>query len=268
MSIDALRWAFQQQNITSSQKLVLLALADRADASDECYPSIAQIRLDTCLKADTICSATRALEVIGLITRQRRHNNSTVYRLVGVPSRHQIPETGNDKVNSRNRGSAIPETGNSTYPETGKLTTNKPPLNHQEKPAKTTGEPVEPPHGIHPDAWAAWTQHRREIRKKLTPSTIERQAAMLRAYSPDEQRQIIEQSIEAGWAGLFPLKNNNRSTPHETRERSHLGTAGRIADNARRELAAAAATRDHAGTLDHDGPPVRTQVVELIRGGS
>lgn len=268
MSVDATRWAFQQQNITSSQKLVLLALADRADAADECYPSIAQIRLDTCLKADTICSATRALEVAGLISRQRRHNNSTVYRLIGVPSRHQIPETGNDKVNSRNRGAEIPKTGNCTYPETGKLTTNKPPLNHQQKPAKSTGEPVDIPHGIQPEAWIAWSQHRRELRKRLTPSTVDRQAAMLRQHSPEEQRQIIEQSIAAGWAGLFPLKNNNRSTPHETRERSNLGTAGRIAANARRELEAAAAARDDAGALDHDGPPVRASVVELIRRGS
>lgn len=224
MSIDALRWAFQQQGITSSQKLVLLALADRADAADECYPSIQQIRLDTCLKADTICGATRALEEAGLIARQRRHNNSTVYRLIGVPGRHQIPNTGN----SRNRGAAIPETGNSTYPETGKLTPIEPPLNPKRKREPKTDHPTEAPEGVTPEAWTAWAKYRAEAGKKLTPSTVERQAAMLRAFTTGEQRRIIEQSITNGWQGLFPLKNNDRSNGNGTHQQPDTSAAGRV----------------------------------------
>lgn len=255
MSIDALRWAFQQQGITSSQKLVLLALADRANEADECYPSIAQIRLDTCLKVDTICGATRALEEIGLIARQRRYNNSTVYRLIGVPGRHQIPETGN----SRNRGYSIPETGNSSYPETGKLTPIKPPLNPKKaRTPRATPQADTAPAGIDPDAWRDWIAYRKQARKPMTPATVDRQAAFLLRFVPADQRRIIEQSITAGWTGLFEPKNNNGSAHNDNaRSRPDTSAAGSIRANvarARAARAAAAPDRDH---LADDGITLR-----------
>lgn len=42
MSIDATRWAWTQQ-ITPSQKIVLLSLADRAGEDGYCYPSMARL---------------------------------------------------------------------------------------------------------------------------------------------------------------------------------------------------------------------------------
>jgi DNA-binding transcriptional regulator YhcF (GntR family) len=63
------------------------------------------------------------------------------------------------------------------------------------------------------EAWAEWEQYRREKKAKLTPTTVKRQLAMLTRLGSDFAIEAISQSIEAGWTGVFPPKQNgNRAT--------------------------------------------------------
>ncbi len=55
--------------------------------------------------------------------------------------------------------------------------------------------------------WEEWTQHRAEIRKKLTPSTIKAQLAKLAKLGSASAIAVIHKSIEQGWIGLFEPKN-------------------------------------------------------------
>lgn len=60
------------------------------------------------------------------------------------------------------------------------------------------------PTNVTPSIWADWCQHRREIGKRLTKTTCDRQAKTLAGHhSPDA---VINQSISNGWTGLFPEK--------------------------------------------------------------
>lgn len=52
-------------------------------------------------------------------------------------------------------------------------------------------------------AWNEWIQFRKEIKKKLTPSTISMQLAKLESWGSDAAVQSIEKSISQGWQGLF-----------------------------------------------------------------
>lgn len=88
MSLDATRWAWQQA-VRSTEKLVLLSLADRADETHCCYPSISRLVLDTGLNRKTIMIAIKALSGSRRIEVIKRNGASTVYRLVGVGDRHQ-----------------------------------------------------------------------------------------------------------------------------------------------------------------------------------
>lgn len=63
--------------------------------------------------------------------------------------------------------------------------------------------------------WDEFKQHRKELKKKLTPTSTERLFKMLQKQ-PDPIA-VIEQSIEKGWQGLFPLKNYN--TPPAAKNR-------------------------------------------------
>lgn len=51
MSIDAIKatWKLGKETINSSQKILLLALADRADEDGFCYPSMQRLLEDTLL---------------------------------------------------------------------------------------------------------------------------------------------------------------------------------------------------------------------------
>jgi hypothetical protein len=92
MSLDAMRWAFQQTGLRSPVKFVLVALADRANERDECWPSREGICADTGLNKQTVSKATEELVSLGLIEKRRTYSGSTVYHLVGVPSRHHLAE--------------------------------------------------------------------------------------------------------------------------------------------------------------------------------
>lgn len=59
------------------------------------------------------------------------------------------------------------------------------------------------------NSWNEWLQFRKEIKKKMTPSTAKKQIAFLGGRAGPEAIAIINQSITNGWQGLFELKNNN-----------------------------------------------------------
>lgn len=60
------------------------------------------------------------------------------------------------------------------------------------------------PANVSTAVWADWCQHRREIGKRLTKTSCERQAGQLAKHpAPDA---VINQSISNGWTGLFPEK--------------------------------------------------------------
>lgn len=60
------------------------------------------------------------------------------------------------------------------------------------------------------DSWQSWVVYRSERRAKLTPSTIKRQLATLARWGPTQAIAAIEQSISAGWVGLFEPGSNGR----------------------------------------------------------
>lgn len=100
MSVAVLTWAFRL-DLPSSEKFVLVALADCADETGACWPSQAELREKTCLGERTVRDAVKALESRGLLVRAevRRADGSRrsdVYVLVGCPTRRQPPARHGD----------------------------------------------------------------------------------------------------------------------------------------------------------------------------
>jgi hypothetical protein len=52
-------------------------------------------------------------------------------------------------------------------------------------------------------AWLQWIGFRREIKKKLTPSTVSKQLELLATWGSVKSIQAIQASITNGWQGLF-----------------------------------------------------------------
>lgn len=71
MSVDALRWAFNVPVGHPTRKLILIALADYADEDNHCWPSQKKLASRAECSVDTIQRHLAALEVDGLIERQK-----------------------------------------------------------------------------------------------------------------------------------------------------------------------------------------------------
>ncbi|HBU86659.1 MAG TPA: helix-turn-helix domain-containing protein [Acinetobacter sp.] len=108
MSLDATIWAFKAEVKTSSQRLVLLALADRAGESHKCYPSIKRMVKDTVLNRKTVIKVLDELEAISLIrfTGEISGNGVKVYQLIGVMGREENDLTSPKNGTSTNNGTS------------------------------------------------------------------------------------------------------------------------------------------------------------------
>lgn len=80
---------------------------------------------------------------------------------------------------------------------------------HMEDRNRNENRDTELPSWLNPKAWAAWEQHRKEIKKPLTPTAVKLQLKILEE-NKDDHVQMIKNSITNGWQGFFPLKKEGR----------------------------------------------------------
>ena len=145
MSIDATRWAWRQE-VAPTRKLVLLSLADRADEQHACYPYVSRLERDTGLNRETVMSAVRELEQLGLLMVERQKGRGNRYRLVGVEDRHRSGKADYHQYGKADESDKADQSGKADYPSTEKPTTTsteKPTTTSTEKP--TQNRSVEPP---------------------------------------------------------------------------------------------------------------------------
>ena len=72
MSFQLMAWAMEQRVGSSSEKFVLVALADRANGdTGECFPKVERIAEDTQLSYSTVQRCLKALAEQGLVKRER-----------------------------------------------------------------------------------------------------------------------------------------------------------------------------------------------------
>ncbi|HBL7700046.1 TPA: helix-turn-helix domain-containing protein [Escherichia coli] len=117
MSRHATDWAWETDPGSSSLKLILLSMADRADEYNLCYPSIERLVKDTCLNKKTVQAGLISLMKMGLISDTGERKGAT--KRVRVFSLN-ITKNGNIKGNRE--GGNEPENGNAT--ENGNIPKN------------------------------------------------------------------------------------------------------------------------------------------------
>jgi hypothetical protein len=70
---------------------------------------------------------------------------------------------------------------------------------------------IELPEWINREVWSRWEKYRKDIKKKMTPLTVKQQIKFLSEHK-ENYEMIINNSIQNGWTGLFPLKGDNKKT--------------------------------------------------------
>lgn len=91
MSIEAINWALDL-NLQPSQKLVVIVLANYADANGLCWPSFETLSRKTCLTRRSVIQQIAKLEEIGALQKvQKRFRQQNVYRLNLLTSEFNSP---------------------------------------------------------------------------------------------------------------------------------------------------------------------------------
>lgn len=137
MSIDATRWAWTAPVNNSSQRLVLLSLADRAGEEHTAWPSIDRLAKDTVLDKKTVQKVILELINLGLVEDTGERTGPTrrvrVLKLNGVKGREDhtqnlddanTPKNGNIKQSQKRNDSKNgndPENGALNNPKNGML---------------------------------------------------------------------------------------------------------------------------------------------------
>lgn len=137
MSIDATRWAWTAPVNNSSQRLVLLSLADRAGEEHTAWPSIDRLAKDTVLDKKTVQKVILELINLGLVEDTGERTGPTrrvrVLKLNGVTGREEYfqkrddsntPKNGNIKQSQKRNDSKNgndPENGALNNPKNGML---------------------------------------------------------------------------------------------------------------------------------------------------
>jgi len=137
VSIDATRWAWTAPVNNSSQRLVLLSLADRASDEHTAWPSIERLAKDTVLDKKTVQKVILELINLGLIKDTGDRKGPTkrvrVLKLNGVKGREDYtqnlddantPKNGNIKQSQKRNDSKNgndPENGALNNPKNGML---------------------------------------------------------------------------------------------------------------------------------------------------
>lgn len=86
-------------DLNTTQKMVMLALADNADDDGKCWPSIAHIAKKCSLKERAVYGALKSLDEAGYISRIHGERKTTVYKLnpaLNAPmhNMHPAPDAG------------------------------------------------------------------------------------------------------------------------------------------------------------------------------
>lgn len=128
-------------------------------------------------------------------------------------------------------------------------------------------EALEIPPEINLAAWTEWEAYRRiDKHKTITKAAANKQFKLLKEYDPEQQQQIIDNSIQNDYQGLFPLKGGSNAAyqkPNQVRRSSAVDRVKGAGDQRER------ARQDREG----DGPPMaeacrdlRASVSQPVRG--
>lgn len=123
MSIDASRWAWTAEVQSSTQRLVLLSLADRAGEEHTAWPSIERLAKDTVLDKKTVQKVILELISLGLVCDTGDRTGPTkrvrVLKLIGVPGREDYSkDSSKTDVKTENKNKVnTPKNGNIKQPQ-------------------------------------------------------------------------------------------------------------------------------------------------------
>lgn len=200
MSVQALAWAWKTTTGSSGQRLVLLALADTANDTGECWPGVEHLADKTLISERQVRRHLDALERLGLLTRRRRRRpdgNLGTYRYqLAMTSGHPRP------VDQRTSTTALPDIHDrpTGHP---RPVDHRTPTSAQNHHYRTTSEPSENTPSPFDAFWNAFP-------RKVGKPTAQR------AYNQHVDDHTAVMAGLTAWVTYWATLDNQQYVPHPT----------------------------------------------------
>jgi hypothetical protein len=206
MSIKIMAAVWDRNDLSQSETLVALALADHADDEGECWPSIDRIATKARIGDRQTQRVIQRLEALGLIQVERAvgRRNTNCYRFtldaIKGDTVTPLPDTAKGVMGDAEKVS----------PGTQKvsLDATKGDIAKSPESSITIIEPSEEPSGLDREAWGRFFEYRKKIGKTIKPASTLAAKRQLAAFGAD-QPHVVEQTIANGWQGIFALKSRD-----------------------------------------------------------
>lgn len=213
MSVRTMARVWESSKQSGSHLLMLLAIADFADDDGFSYPSVPTLAAKCRMQprnANVILAALRDSGELE-IRLNEGPRGTNLYRILLdlLPLQSVAPLqgiTGGVQRNAPLTPAKVCTTPAKDCSVPLQRIADEPSVNHQRE--STREQPV----GLDPEAWARWVDYKRSIRKAIKPASIPAAQRKLAGFGAD-QAAVVEQSIAAGWQGLFALKAIQRQEP-------------------------------------------------------
>lgn len=229
MSIEVMTAAWKVP-CSATEKLVLLALADWANGEGVCWPSLQQLADKSGLSRRGLLGAIARLTEAGHLSRETRVGKGTVYRVHPCTTCTRAPDAPvHDVHQTRARGA--PNTSRNTIRKKATLSPKGAGARADDAagaepaedgaagvPARAAGggrrgvQRITVPDWVPAEAWAGFCEMRSRMRKPMSARAAELIFARLRRFEAEHgwpPGAVLDQSVERGWAGVFPLKSEH-----------------------------------------------------------
>ena len=220
MSIKLMTAVWDREDLSSTQKLVLLSLADWANDEGLCWPSINRLAIKTSMAGRSVQRIIRDLESMGFINRDEvlgKGNRYWIY--IPLTECHPCPSV------------TPPLTESHPTPDTVSPNTS---YTHQSNTKYIIeGYPVWLPI----EAWKGWVEMRKQRKRPLTDRAKTRALTKLEALhlAGHDINELLDRSTINGWLDIYEPKGaTNAGNSKHAAEPTNPMVRAVIASQARR----------------------------------
>lgn len=241
MSVAATNYVWYVSTVEGSDRLVLLALADFADEDGNCFGSWGKLCQKTRLCRATVANSLKRLRDAGhLVMVEKGHrklagdgSEASIWKIPGVSEMglklRPVQDLDPNGLKSRPKWSKRwtqvvqdldpnikehkeQEETNSAGAPAAATPLPSPPISEPENDTpriirsktKFDASSLPLPHGTAlANAWAEFSQHRREIKAPLTPTAAKRIIDDLASVNERAAVEALRKSVKHGWRGVF-----------------------------------------------------------------
>jgi hypothetical protein len=220
MSIKLMTAVWDREDLSSTQKLVLLSLADWANDEGLCWPSIERLAIKTSMAGRSVQRIIRDLESMGFVKRDEVLGKGNRYWIhIPLTQCHPCPSVTPPLTESH-------PTPDTVSPNTSKI--------HQ---LTTKYIRRELPDCIPADAWNGWVEMRKQRKKPLTDRAYNQAIDKLVAFMAKGQNitEVLDRSTMNGWTDLYEIKEpRNAGNSKHSAEPTNPMVRAVLASQARR----------------------------------